>query len=215
MESERMRILDRLHAGEITVSQAQELLQTVTNGGSTSPGVTDQPAQAASAEDLEAAIRLQELPNPLTVQPPDFDRFRRWWRIPFAIGLMGVVVLGALLVTMTRDAAGQVTLALVFTWPAFVGAGVLALLAVWSRHAQWLQLRVEQPDGRRLRVSLPVPVGMVGRVVTLVRLVVPPARVRWENAGTLLTDMRQSTNQAPLLLDSHDESGVHVQIYVG
>ena len=46
-------------------------------------------------------------------------------------------------------------------------------------------------------------------------LVVPPARVRWENAGTLLTDMRQSTNQAPLLLDSHDESGTHVQIFVG
>ncbi|MCB8951081.1 MAG: hypothetical protein H6650_03615 [Ardenticatenales bacterium] len=44
---------------------------------------------------------------------------------------------------------------------------------------------------------------------------VPPARVRWENAGTLLTDMRQSTNQAPLLLDSHDESGTHVQIFVG
>lgn len=46
-------------------------------------------------------------------------------------------------------------------------------------------------------------------------MVVPPARRRWENAGALLTDMRQSSNREPLLLDIYDDTGVHVQVFVG
>lgn len=225
MESERMRILDRLQAGEITASEAREMLRRLASGhapsaSSVPPAAARNPTAArnpAAPEDLAAAIRLAEQPNPLAAAAPapDFDRLRRRWRWLFALSVLGVAVLGGLLVSMTQTAAGQVTAALVCTWPLFVGAAGGALLAIWSRRAQWAQLRVEQQNSRRLRLSFPVPVGLVGSLVGLVRTLVPPVRARWENAGTLLTDMRQSSNQAPLLLDIHDDTGVHVQLYVG
>ncbi len=228
MESERMRILNRLQAGEITVDEARELLRTLTGEeplpASSTPSPPAQPPPSgsrattrsrAAPENLAAAIRLTEHPNPLAAAAPDFDRLRRRWRWLFALSVIGVAALGGLLVSMTQTAAGQATLSLVCTWPLFVGSVVAALLAIWSRRAQWAQVRVEQQDGKRLRLSLPVPVGLVGSLVGLVRLLAPPARGRLENAGMLLTEMRQSSNNEPLLLDIHDDTGVHVQLYVG
>ena len=219
MESERLQILDCLQAGEITVDEAREMLRTLMGGGPlpASSRPPTPPENPAAPEDLSGAIRLAEQPNPLTATAPapDFDRLRRRWLWLFALSVMGMAISGALLVAMTQTAAGQVTLALAFTWPLLVGSVGAALLAIWSRRAQWVQVRVEQRNGKRLRVSLPVPVRLVGSLVALVRMVVPPARSRWENAGTLLTEMRQSSNQEPLLLDMHDDTGVHVQVFVG
>lgn len=219
MESERLRILDRLQAGEITVDEAREMLRTLTGDGPLPASFhpPPPPENPAAPEDLSEAIRLAEQPNPLAAAAPapDFDRLRRRWRWFFTLSVIGVAALGALLVSMTQTAAGQVTAALVCTWPLFVGCVGGALLAIWSRRAQWAQVRVEQQNGKRLRLSLPVPVRFVGGLVALVRMVVPPARRRWENAGTLLTDMRQSSNREPLLLDIHDDTGVHVQVFVG
>lgn len=219
MESERLRILDRLQAGEITVDEAREMLRTLTGDGPlpASSRPPTPPENSPAPEDLSGAIRLAEQPHPLAAAAPapDFDRLRRRWRWLFGLSVIGVAALGALLVSMTQTAAGQITAALVCTWPLFVGCVGGALLAIWSRRAQWAQVRVEQQNGKRLRLSLPVPVRFVGGLVALVRMVVPPARRRWENAGTLLTDMRQSSNREPLLLDIHDDTGVHVQVFVG
>jgi CHASE2 domain-containing sensor protein len=104
---------------------------------------------------------------------------------------------------------------LVCGWiPMILGLLVMGL-AWWSRYATWLHLRVHEGDGRRVAISLPVPLTLAAWVLRIARPFVP----QLENTAVdeVILALRDSkTGDQPLMIDIDDEeSGEKVQIYFG
>ncbi len=147
---------------------------------------------------------------------------RRRWRYPFAAGVLAALPLAALLIAMGRSATGRAPLALWCAGPLFLAAALMALGAWWSRSATWLHLRVEEPAGRRIALSLPAPINLLARLLRLARrLAPPPARAELAEADGLLRDLRALPPDVPLRIEVGSPGGENegpagrLEIYVG
>ncbi len=95
-------------------------------------------------------------------------------------------------------------------------AGLVALLALWSRWATWIHVRVQEKGGRRIPISFPVPLGLGQWAIGLARnFVDDDVKVHLEMASQFLREMRHAPEQQPLMIDVNDEDGDQVQVYIG
>jgi hypothetical protein len=176
---ERMQILEMIDSGKISATEGLRLLQALSgkepaaleetlppeDGVSQAaptvlePPLADATAQAAQSEAAEPeVIQAPQTAQPRSL-PPDARKWRRWWMIPFWIGV-GITISGAMLMYWAQQTSG------LGYW--FVCAGVpftiglLILILAWgSRTSPWLHLRVEQAPGerpQRIALSFPIPV---------------------------------------------------------
>ena len=76
-------------------------------------------------------------------------------------------------------------------------------------------MRVKEEGGRRVALSLPVPLTLAAWVLRLAQPYVP--QLRDTAADEVIMALRDSANQGqPLCVDVHDdEKGEHVQVYIG
>ncbi len=205
MQEEREQILRMLQDGKITTEQALALLRAV----------------EAGEPDRDAT----ETPEPLTgevVSPeptPDMERFRRFWQIPFFAALALLLVFGLWLRGIYQDTAGAISLGFVCIWSLFLLSFGLTLLAWWSRRAPWLHVRVREHGGRRIAISLPLPLQLANWGVRFAR--------GWVDTNTQSQlDVAESFLEAaqagwrdgstePLVVHVDDEDGDQVQVYIG
>jgi len=147
---ERLYILDMIESGKLSAQEGLQLLQEL--GEETPPDLND----GTSAEG-------QSLADPTSPQveeiQEDLERWKRWWVIPFWVGV-AVTILSAALMYWAY-AGGGLGVWFFLTWiPFLLGLGILVL--GWrARTSPWLHLRVEQAPGEtpeRIALSLPLPI---------------------------------------------------------
>ncbi|MBN1666156.1 MAG: hypothetical protein JW862_03685 [Anaerolineales bacterium] len=165
-EAERAKILEMIAAGTISAEEGLHLINAL----------DEAPDEFALESDAEGDV--YELPDPLgeqvgaeatwehvpakdRPQPPpleEIQRWKRWWVIPFWIGV-SITVIGAALMFWAYSAQGF-SFWFACTWFPFM-LGVAAMALAWaSRKSAWLHVRVQQKPGespQRIAISFPLP----------------------------------------------------------
>jgi hypothetical protein len=125
-----------------------------------------------------------------------------------------VLVLGlmfTLLIYATRASQAW----LLCGWPvAFLGLGVL-LLAIWSRQATWMHIRITDSQDQNIRLGFPVPLTLAAWVLRIVQPFVP--QLKDTGVDDLIIALRDSaSSEEPFFIDVQDDTeGERVQIYFG
>lgn len=208
MTPEERRILEMLSEGKLTPVEADRLLRAVA-------GVLP-PAIAVPAPGPEAMVGEVLSASAL---PPDLQRFRRFWRLPFLISLTLLLFSALLLAAVLSSTGGDFTFGSVcMLGLALLAAGGMAL-AWWSRSAPWVHIRVQSEKGSRVRISFPFAPRLARWALAFSRrLVDGDARAGLDTAAAMIEAVANNiqTTGEPLTLSVDDRvDGEKVLVYVG
>lgn len=203
METERLRILKMLEAGEVDASQAEALLASLG---------TREAEESTAHEPEEQGARVGEA---APVSDPLADQRRRWarfWVYPLMVGGF-VLILGSLVMALIY-ATGAARGWLVCGWLPLILGLLVAVLAWWSRNAKWLHLRILEHGNQKIALSFPLPLTFAAWVLRLVEPFVP--QLRKTGVHGLIMALRDSGRDEPISIDvQDDQDGEHVQLYIG
>ncbi len=191
MTLEQEEILYLLETGKINAAEADELLATL--------DASDMAFAEANAGE----------------NPPDMSRYRQLWRVPFSISL-GVLGFSAMILLSLRgakDRRGRFIKTL--TLPITILAALGTLISYWSKSAPWIHVRVQEEDGQRFAISLPLPLQPVRGSIDLARQWVSDDKSgnMLDAASEFLAAIDAQEVGDPLTIDVDD--GDKVQVFVG
>jgi hypothetical protein len=169
-------------------------------------------ATAESPEDGSQA----EVYSPPASLPAEALKWRRWWALPFGVGV-GVTILGGLLMYWALQATG------VSFWFFFAGVpmalGLILMVLFWqTRNAHWLHLRIEQKNGEwpeRIAMSFPLPLRLTAWLLR--RYGHRISSLQNTSVDEIILALGNSTTpENPIFIQvEDDEDGERVQIYIG
>lgn len=201
--NETRQILQMLEDGKITADQANELLQAID---------TDEEVRAVEGD----SALSEQVASPFI--PPNLARFRHLCRIPFAVSLVVLVTSGWGTYALYRRAEAKIT-------PGFIGVLIVCILAfiataltLWMTTVPWLHVRIRERDGKRIAISLPLPLTLVGWGLRLAhRYVDDEMAAHLDIAAELVRTTKDATSGRgvePIVIDvdDHDE---RVQVTIG
>jgi len=195
---ERMRILEQVESGEISAAEGMQKLEHLAAESPKVERVAVDPVMAATEGD------------------PDIARWKRWWTLPFAIGI-GIMSLAALLMLSAIQASGY-GFWFICLWAPFT-AGVAVMALAWgSRTSRWLHLRVHTGNDawpRKIAISFPIPIRFTAWLLRTFGPSIPQLRHTW--LDELILGLGDSTSASqPLYIDlSHGDEGGRVQVFIG
>jgi hypothetical protein len=215
-----------LQDGKITADQAMELLAAMEP---VAEAMTLSAQAEAAAEESEATTEetiLRENPAVLMgdvikpgVATPDMDRLRRFWQAPFFIALGTLILTGLALRSLYQASNGAVSLWFFCVLSIFVIAFALTTLAFLSRRASWVHVRVQEKGGKRIAISLPLPLSLAGWGLNVARgFAKDNERQRLDMASEFVAAARDSLKKPgaePLMINVDEDDGDQVQIFIG
>lgn len=169
---------------------------------------------SAGGERTSAEDTGERLPPHADTIPSDVERWKRWWMIPFWVGV-GVTVFGALLMFLAWQ-AWQFSFWFACTWMPFLLGVMLIVLALASSRMRWLHLRVSKPGGagmRKVNISMPLPIRIIGWIMKVVGSRVP--EVREKGIDQMVMVLEATSADQPFYVEVNDDDGDHVEIYIG
>lgn len=190
---ERLEILKMVEAGQVDAAEAAVLL-------------------AALDEQQPAAAPEAPLPTPSQAETSE-SRWARFWIYPMLTG-GGVLISGSLVMALiyaTDAAQGW----LVCGWLPMILGLLIVLLALWTRRATWMHLRISEGGKRKIAFSFPLPLTLAAWVMRLAQPFVP--QLQETGVDDLIIALRESTSQGePFFVDvQDDEDGERVELYIG
>jgi hypothetical protein len=201
MSEARQQVLQMLQDGKLTAEQAQELLQAL------EPTATEETQEAVEGEIVAP------------VEPPDMDRFRRFWQYPFFIALAVLIAVGLGLRSMYQASEGTMTFWFFCVLSLFILTFILTALAFLSRSAPWVHVRVREKGGRKIAISLPLPMGLAQWGIGIARNFVPEQEQgNLDMAAEFIRSARhdlKGSDTEPLMINVDDEDGDQVQVFIG
>lgn len=225
----RMQILNMIERGDISAEEGLRWLEALAKNSSELPSPEKLAPEELAAnipenspdmpipETKTAAADVIETPLPPADQLPfDAARIRRYWVVPLWIGV-GVTVIAGLLMYWANQAQGIGFWFACASAPLIFGL-LLIILAVQSRTARWLYLRVEQPGSewpRVIQFGFPLPLGIAARLLRFLRGRIPNMP-DIDLDGMLSSLGRSATPENPFYIQvEDDEDGEKVEIYIG
>lgn len=190
---ERLEILKMVEAGQVDAAEAAVLL-------------------AALDEQQPAAAPEAPLPTPSQAETSE-SRWARFWIYPMLTG--GGVLIGGSLVMALIYATDAAQGWLVCGWLPMILGLLIVLLALWTRRATWMHLRISEGGKRKIAFSFPLPLTLAAWVMRLAQPFVP--QLQETGVDDLIIALRESTSQGePFFVDvQDDEDGERVELYIG
>lgn len=200
------QILKMVEEGTITAEEADRLLAAL----------GPEQSMEAGASDLVVTGSPSSGPAASAGRPPDYSRFRRYWRIPFIIAAGSLFLSGLGLAFMYQAEEGVATLGFMCIWSIFLLAFLATILILLARRAPWLHVRIQEKDGRRFAISMPLPMRLASWVLNFVRYFVPQEQaMHVDAAAAFVNAMQENPGQEPIVIDVDDDDGDKVEIYIG
>jgi hypothetical protein len=138
--------------------------------------------------------------------------FSHFWLYPLWAGV-GTLVLGAILLYAVYGAQAGWGWA-VCGWPLFALGVFVTATAWWLRTARWAHVRVRGREN--VTISLPIPVKLTAWGIKIAKPFVPQFRDTGVDEVILGLGDALKEGDEPLYVDvNDDESGEHVQVYIG
>ncbi len=194
MTQNRMTILQQLEDGKIDAQEALRLFES-------------EPQQSATAD----AVTTTRMPDPA------IQKWKRWWLLPFGIGV-GVTVLGAALMYSALNMWG-VGFGVFFASLIFFCGVIIMALGGWARTARWVHVRVDTGKDeypRHIAISFPISAQVVSwglRFAAKRKNVNASDKLRAVSEVIAMLDQGVSPD-APLYVEAN-EGKEHVQVFIG
>jgi hypothetical protein len=213
MTDERMRILEMIEQGTITAEEGADLINALEE-----LDLQAEEAVEADYEAFEPDPTLSEKPawEDTPMEPlPDMTKWRNYWYIPLAIGVVITGISGLLVYAGNQGSWHWFWMVCVWMPLLF---GIFLTVASWlSRTARWLHVRVNTGEDewpRRIAISFPLPIGITAFGMKLFGRYIPGMEnVPLDEAVMAIKD---STNpDSPLYVEVDSPDGEHVQVYIG
>jgi len=200
------KILQMVQDGVLTSAEGARLLETLE--ASREGAASGEVAAVVSAVSLEP-----EASEP--AEPPDMAWFRSFWLLPFVIAAAVLLLTGWGLWAAFQAPSGWANFfGLLCLGPLFSLAFLGLILAFWSRFAYWLHVRVREKKGRRIAISLPLPMILIKLVLRFAgRYVGEKQAANLSTASELLSALDEQGD--PLFISVDDDDGDQVQVYIG
>ena len=100
-------------------------------------------------------------------------------------------------------------------FPFLISVGIIAL--AWaSRSAHWIHIRIKQPHGERLQkiaISFPIPLTLMAWFLRTFRGKIPG--MEGTNTDEMILALHHVTPDKPFYVEVNEESGEHVEVYIG
>jgi hypothetical protein len=206
MSEEQRRILQMVQDGILSAAEADELLRALEDLPGEHPG---QDAVEPPAPEAPDPVRVTTVPP----DEPDDTTFRRYWEIPVTVGVGLLATSGICL--LWSGTVGLFGLGVLCLWSLFLLAGLIVLIGFWSRTARWVHIRVSETDGDRLRISLPLPLGMASWGIRIgQRFVDEETRSSLDMAAGLLSMVTLAPGDDPISVEVDEDDGDHIQVIV-
>ena len=200
MSEERRRVLQMLQDGTISTEQAMDLLDAMEG---------EEEVTEVSKGDFDY------IPEP----PPNMNKYRRFWKIPFIVSGVFLLLFGVWLRSIYLSSEGAITFAFICVWTLFMFAGLATLLAFMSRRSTWLHVRVKESQGTRIAISMPLPLRLANWGIGIARgFVDDHTRGHLNMAAEFINAARDTMSEPgsdPLFIDVDDDDGDHVEVYIG
>lgn len=210
-EKERLEILEMIQRGTITAAEGLNLIEAL---GETQENLEEEYylAKATLEEDNDPEV-FQKPDHQLNLD--DFNKWRKWWIIPFWIGV-ALTVSGGGLMYWAWSARG-IGLGFIFSWiPFLLGIG-LAVLGWNSQTGPWLHLRIQQKPGEkpeRIAISLPLPIRLFAWSIRTFGDFIP--KLDTTGLDEVILALGDSSLSEPLSIDVNDSNDdEQVKIYIG
>ena len=156
MNDDALKILKKVETGALSVEEGAQLLQELENHAQAADrfaSPTTDPSPTFIPQTLDGS------PPEVEEALPDLGWWKKGWLFPFWIGT-GILVFGALQMGWAYSSKNFFWLNCAWLPMAF---GLLVLfLSWWSQQARWVHVRVQDADGSRVSISLPLPLGLAG-----------------------------------------------------
>jgi len=221
MGEEQLQILKMLEDGQIGAEEAAELLAALSSEeeersftaqpqAALHVRMTDDAGMTDDARVIEGVVE-EPARTPGWEKPP--ASWSRFWIYPALVG-GGLLTAGAMVLGLLYAASAARLWRVCCGWlPMMLGLAV-ALLALWSRTARWLHLRVQEEGKRKVAFSFPLPLTLTALVIRIIRPYVP--QLKETGVDEMILALRDTNQDEPFFLDvQDDEDGEHVQVYIG
>ena len=201
LNAQRMAILERVERGEISAAEGMRLLEAMLASESPAlePEIIDAP-RADKSTPLDA----------------DIDKWKRWWVIPFAVGIVITLVTATLM--MSAIQASGYGFWFFCLWVPFA-AGVAVIAGAWaSRTSRWLHVRINTGHDewpRRIALSFPLPVRFTAWALRNFGWRIPGLRNTGVDELVLALNDTTSSRQPLYVEVNDDDDGEKVQVYIG
>jgi hypothetical protein len=194
---ERMNIFNQVRAGELSLEEADRLLQSLDEQTRSNPAA-EAPAAESSAAEQPAADVITGL-----------GWWENAWLIPVWVGI-GIIVFSALLINWgyTNER---------FFWfycswlPLALGILVL-ILGVWSQQARWVHLRIQDAGSPKISFSLPLPIRLASWALRVFGPRIPGLKEKHlDQLPEILDAIGDSRDPITVEVDDGDD---HVRVYI-
>ncbi len=216
-------LLQKIERGEISAQEGLRRLNAMENGDPEAAAsevvdasqvevVIDNPGGETTASKRQAEAEKDRLSEAGLEQ--ELSRWKRWWTIPFWIGVV-ITLVSAGLMYWGFSAAG-LSWGFWLAWiPFWLGTAILTV--AWrSQAARWLHVRIRQKPGEkpaRIAISMPLPLGFAAWVVRTFGKHIP--NMKDQEIGLILETLDQAfSSQTPLYIHVNEDDE-DVQVYIG
>jgi hypothetical protein len=216
MSEERLQILKMLEAGQIDAEEAAMLMAALKESVAGTVGEAGAPSATLQAADTRSPVpsSAEEIsPEEILPREARENRWARFWIYPMMAGGV-ILILGALVIALVYAAGGALGW-LVCGWlPVLLGLTVV-LLALWSRQATWMHLRISEGGKRKIAFSFPLPLTLTAWAMRIAEPFVPS--LQQTGVDELIFALRDSAARGePLSIDvENEEDGERVEVYIG
>jgi SHOCT-like domain len=221
-EQERIQILEMIEKGVISAEEGVRLLNSLQG----EPGEESTPQPKSSTTTAtgnpptpEVVVETATTSAKAASAPFEFDesikKWRRWWWIPLAIGIVITVASGSLMyLAYLRRGLGFWFACLWF--PLLLGVLVISLAAA-SRTTRWMHVRVHQEPGewpKTIAISMPLPIRFIAWILRTFKPHIPNMDKTSLDEVILALD-KTSPEQPFYVKVDEGESGEKVEVYIG
>jgi hypothetical protein len=224
----RLEILRKVERGELSTEDGSRLLGELEMGllpeaeplpavpvptppaALPEPGVEVIPSSAPATSD--------QSPQLSDLEASRFNFWQRWWLLPFAIGVI-LLLLGAYWMYLGYLSAG-LGWGFWLSWVPFGLGVIITAVAARSRTARWLHVRIHESGSkhdrpRNINISFPLPISFGAWVLRTFGRWMPNDFQQQHLDEVLATLDTALTRDAPMHVMVNEDDGDQVEVFIG
>ncbi len=217
-DQERAQVLKMIEDGKITPEEGLRLMQTLEQNP-----VEDEPAFMKAVAAVEPGPSSAETSSEQPEARPDpsiqqvAEKGRRLWFIPFAAGII-IILLGGLLLYWNIHPTGTSAWAYCLGLPVLLLGVLITALGAASQNARWLFVHVRQKPGehpQRILLGFPLPLGLTAWFLRTFGRYIPSLEKTAVDEMIMALE-KTTSSKAPLVVNVDEgDDGEKVQVYIG
>jgi hypothetical protein len=205
------KILDMVQEGQISAEEGLRLINAIGSRDKLSKAQDQGPELDAVSQNDDNDALPPQIPEE---EKQRMNRLKRWWVLPFGIGLM-ITILGVIWMYtgyLERGFGWGFWLA----WIPFLLGILIVAVSFHTSRSVWLHVRIRQSPGetpQRISISLPIPILLTRWFINAFGNQIPGLRDQpLDNYSEILENI---SPEAPFYVHVNEDDGEEVEVFIG